>query len=89
MAFCFWQPRETKFEHWSGQVRSGQETEMHVVTCMQTRVIYLLVATTSLMNSAILMVTTDVVPSPSFQLSIILPPIPFKVAKIMIIKLYS
>ena len=36
------------------------------------------------MKSAILRVTTDVVPSPSFQLSIILPPIPTKVTLIII-----
>ena len=41
--------------------------------------IYLLVATTLLMKSAILMVTTDVVSSPAPQLSRIWPPIPFKV----------
>ena len=43
--------------------------------------IYLLVATTLLMKSAILMVTTDVVSSPAPQLSRIWPPIPFKVIK--------
>ena len=40
---------------------------------------HLLFATTLLMKSAILMVATDVVPSPSFQLSRIWPPIPYKV----------
>ena len=46
--------------------------------------IYLLVATTLLMKSAILMVTADVVPSPSFQSSFIWPPIPDKVTLMVI-----
>ena len=63
--YITWQFVETIFDK-SKNVKNIKESD-------------LLFATTLLMKSAILMVATDVVPSPSFQLSRIWPPIPYKV----------
>ena len=76
----------------SGNLESADVCEELADVCEEAKMqeltramIYLLVATTLLMKSVILMVTTDVVPSPSFQLSTILPPIPTKVTVIIIV----
>ena len=52
----------------------------------QMRAIYLLVATTLLMKSAILIVATEVVLSSALQFSRIWPPMPFKVMIMMMIR---